>query len=567
MKDNSKTQASGNEGKYAVPPEIRALKPKDVPCLVKKIDGNYYVYEHLRVDDPKRPGKKKNATGKYLGKIADGEFISYEQESTSITDEDPDNLDYGPYGIALVCSQELLPKIKKAFKNTKDATTIYVIAIIYFVNHYVPARDLREIYMQSILCKKFTTVNLSENTVGDFIKALGNHSKKRLKFEQLLIDEGSGKYNIDGHVILCCSVENELADYGAKYQELGNTQTNFMMVFDAEKKRAVACVAFEGGISDKTEVTDVIKAHVFKKARFRIDSGFYSEANMELFRRNECVFTIPVPGITSLRKAALRHLEFTSSFVHQRKDSHGKDVFSSVQYKEYILSDLEKIAEADAKADAKQKEAEYLESLPEGEKPSKRFYPRKIDKSKYGTDRVIVYKDQLMHDKLAFNYKKNIGDGKHTEEEFEKLEPQFGVILLRTNDPNTKPDEVYIEYKDRWGIETYYNYVRNGLDLNGLHSQDYYVQQGIGFLTVVEGQIYSEVMKKIQDATIPYIKNMSVEECIRIAGRLKLAQHPDNTWHQNSLKGKVNDLFTYFGVDIEQMISYLNTKSKHDPKV
>ena len=559
MGRGSTQTSSSTKGKYAVPPEIRALKPKDISCTVKKIDGHYYVYEHKRVDDLANPGKKKNATGKYLGTIVDGAFVPYEQESKSITDEDPDNLNYGPYGIALACSTELLPMLKKAFNNTKDATTIYVIAIIYFVNHYIPARDLREIYRQSVLCKKFTAVNLSENTVGNFIEALGNHSRKRLKFEHLLIDDGSGKYNIDGHVILSCSNNNELADYGAKYKHLGDTQSNFMMVYDADKKRGVACVAFEGGISDKTEVNDVIELHSFKKARFRIDSGFYSESNMELFRRNECIFTIPVPKTATLKKTPLRHLEFEESFVHTRRDEHGLEVYSSVQYKEYTVLEVEKIAEEDAIADAKQAEEDYLKTLQKGQEPEKDFPPRKITHSKYETDRIIVFKDQLMHDKLAYDYKKCIGDGKHTEEEFEELDGQFGVIVLRTNDPEIKPRDVYIEYKDRWEIETYYNYVKNGLDLNGLHSQNYYVQQGIGFLTLVEGQIYSEVLKKIQNAKSSYIKNMSVEECLRIAGRLKLAQHPDNTWHSNSMKGKVNELFAYFGVDTQKMISELNT--------
>ena len=567
MKGTDKSQPSRSHGKYTVPPEIRALKPKGVPCQVKKINGHYYVYEHLRVDDPNRPGKKKNATGKYLGKIEDGEFVSYVEESTSITDEDPDNLDYGPYGIALACSQEVLATLKKAFENTKDATTIYVIACICFVNHFVPARDLREVYMQSILCKKYPSVDLSENAVGAFIRALGNHSKKRLKYEQLFINDGSGKYNIDGHVILSCSAENDLADYGAAYQQFGNTQANLIMVFDAGKKRAVACAAFEGEISDKTEATDVIESHLFQKARFNIDSGFYSEVNMELFRQKECIFTIPVPAATDLRKAALRHLAFESSFIHQRKDSRGKDVYASVQYKEYVLHHLEKIAEADAIEDAKIQEEEYLRTLAKGEKPSKTFPPRKIDKSRYGTDRVIVYKDQLMHDKLAFNYRKNIGDGKHTEEEFEKLDAQFGVILLRTNDPKVTPEDVYIEYRGRWSLETYDHYVNHGLNLNGIHTQDDYVQQGIGFLTLVGEQIYSEVLKKIEDAKIPYIRNMSVDECIRVAGRLKLAQHPDQTWHQNSLKGDVKELFTYFGVDVQQMMKELNAKSQWDQKV
>jgi len=191
----------------------------------------------------------------------------------------------------------------------------------------------------------------------------------------------------------------------------------------------------------------------------------------------------------------------------------------------------------------------------------KKIYPIKIVKSKYGTDRIIVFKDQLMHDKLVFDYKKSIGDGVHTEEELERLEVQFGVIVLRTNDPQTTAYDVYVEYKERWGIETFYNYVKHGLELNGLHTQDYSVQQGIGFLTVVEGQIYSEVLKKIQDSTNPYINTMSVEQCLRIAGRLKLTQYTDNTWHQNSMKGKVNDLFTYFGVDVKKTIAELNTGS------
>ena len=516
----STVRPTRGHGDYAVPLEIRALKPKDVSCLVKKIDGHYYVYEHLRVDDPKKPGKKKNATGKYLGTIADGAYIPFGQEDKSIMVEDPDNLDYGAYGIALACSTDLLARLKDAFNNTKDATTIYVIAIIYFVNHYVPARDLQELYTQSILCKKYSSVNLSENSVGAFIKALGRHSKKRLKFEQSLIEDGSGKYNIDGHVLLCCSENNELTDYGSKYAKLGNMQTNFMMVYDAEKKRAVSCVAFEGGISDKTEVSDVVQSHNFKNARFRIDSGFYSEGNMGLFRDNGCVFTIPTPATTILRKTVVRHLEFTSSFVHMRKDSHGKDTYSSVQYMEYSVEELERIAEEDAVDDAKYKTEEYLKGLAKDDKPKKKFYPRKVEKSKYPHDRIIVYKDQIMHDKLAFDYKKCIGDGTHTEEEYERLEIQFGVIVLRTNDPKPTPEDVYVEYKERWSLETYYNYVKNGLDLNGLHTQDFYSQQGIGFLTHVEGQIYSEVLRKIQGASSPYIRNMSVDECIRIAGRL-----------------------------------------------
>ena len=223
-------------GKYSVPAYIRALKPKNVSCLVKKIDGGYYVYEHKRVDDPKNPGKKKNATGAYLGVIDEvnlrfipsGDFSNEKRSSICYTL--PSLLDYGKYALPIAVSGDVLTRLKKVFENSNDCETIYVISLIYFANHYVPARDIKELYTQSYLSWKYPNVSLSENSVSDFLSSLGNHIKERLKFEQSLIDEGSGKYNIDGHVVLCCSVNNELSDYGSKYQKLRDKQGNFMMV-------------------------------------------------------------------------------------------------------------------------------------------------------------------------------------------------------------------------------------------------------------------------------------------------------------------------------------------------
>ena len=56
-----------------------------------------------------------------------------------------------------------------------------------------------------------------------------------------------------------------------------------------------------------------------------------------------------------------------------------------------------------------------------------------------------------MHDKLCYDRKKCIGDRKHTEEEYEHLEPQLGLILLRTNDLTSSAESIYLEYKDHWG--------------------------------------------------------------------------------------------------------------------
>ena len=550
-------------GKYSVPAYIRALKPKNVSCLVKKIDGGYYVYEHKRVDDPKNPGKKKNATGAYLGVIDEvnlrfvpsGDFSNEKRSSIRYTL--PSLLDYGKYALPIAVSGDVLTRLKNAFENSNDCETIYVISLIYFANHYVPARDIRELYTQSYLSWKYPNVSLSENSVSDFLSSLGNHIKERLKFEQSLIDEGSGKYNIDGHVVLCCPVNNELSDYGSKYQRPGDKQENFMMVYDAGNKRVISCAAFDGSLPDKSAVLDTLKQHKFVKARFRVDSGFYSEINLGEYRKNDCIFIVPVPGTTTLKKMAIKRLNFKASFIHQRMDSSRNTVFSSVQYIEYTVDELEAFAIQEALEECQEKIAKQEKEQKKGEKLPK-IYPGKINTSQFPKDRVIVYKDSLMHDRLVFDYRCNIGDGKHTEEELTALEPQFGVILLRTNDSKATPEQLYIEYKDRWPIETFYNYVRNGVDFSAFHESDYNVQQGISFIMVVEGLIYASVQKKIDNADFAYVQNMSMDECIRKSGRLKLAQLQDGTWVTNEIKSKSQKMFDYFGVDVAKDIEDLN---------
>lgn len=138
---------------------------------------------------------------------------------------------------------------------------------------------------------------------------------------------------------------------------------------------------------------------------------------------------------------------------------------------------------------------------------------------------------------------------------FERCIPSW-IAACITHSP--KLLALYKKYKKRWKIETFYNYVRNKLDFNHFHESNYYVQQGISFLLVVEGYIYSEVLKKIEKAEKPFINRMSVSELKLKAGRLKLSKGLDELWHRNTIKENMVDLFTEFGADIDSKVLELN---------
>ena len=556
-----KRERNGSDGKYFVPPEIKALRPepKDM-TTVKKISGQYYVYSLKRVSIPDKPNKTKKTTDKIIGKIENSKYVP--NVVPRITSTIPDILDFGCYFLALSCSNHVLERLKKYF-HEKDALLIYLMGIIYFVNKYTPARDIAEIFNQSVLSIKYNNVATSENRISTFLDALGRHRLPGRKFEQSLIDEGSGTYAIDGHVILCCSQYNELADYGHKYFKYGNKQENFMVVFDVEQNHALTCCAFDGSIPDKVEVWEIFEHHHFKKNSWLlIDSGFYSENNFELFRRDECFFVIPVPGMTVISKIVLeksRNSEaYKGTFTFSRKDKQGKEIQTPVLYWETTVSDIEDIAYAMKKASVEEFNEKAAAEAKEGEKPAKR-YAGKLKHSQFCSDRIIICKDMQMHDKLAAEYLSNIGsDNKHTLEEYNLLEPLFGVIVLRTNNLTEEAEICYKKYKKRWRIETFYNHVRNGIDFNHFHESNYYVQQGISFLFVIEDCIYSQVLKKIEESKIAFVHDISINECRLKTGRLKLSKGIDNCWHRNSISGKLMDLFKEFNADVDIEVLRLN---------
>ncbi len=458
----------GANGKYYVPPDIKALRPQPQDMTtVKKISDQYYVYSLKYVAIPDKPGKTKKTTDKIIGKIENNQYIP--NNVPRIISTVPDILDFGSYFLALSCSKFVLDRISKHFQ-AEDALLIYLMGIIYFVNKYTPARDIAEVFSQSVLSIKYKNVNTSEKAISKFLEALGRHRLPGRQYEQSLIDDGSGTYAIDGHVVLCCSKYNELADYGHKYFKYGNTQENFMVVFDVEQNRAMTCCAFDGSIPDKVEVWEIFEHHHFRAGSWLlIDSGFYSECNFGLFRRDQCFFIIPVPGMTTISKIILEksrnHDIYEGSFLYTRNDKNGKETQTPVLYWETTVSAIEEIAYEKKKKAVEEFNAKAEAEVKLGEKPAKR-YPGKLKHTQYCDDRVIICKDIQMHDKLTAEYLSNIGsDDKHTMEEFRDLEPLFGVILLRTNNLTITPEICYKKYKKRWRVETFYNYVRNGIDL------------------------------------------------------------------------------------------------------
>ena len=488
-------------GKYTVPQEIRAMKPQGISCNIKVVKNHFYVYEHLRVTDPVT-GKRKNASGRYLGKITfDDGFIPADN---AVTKDDISILDCGQYMIGYKNSIGVLALLEKFF-NKDDAKLLYSIGLIYFANGYTYKRDLLNCYQGSILSELFPGLSMGEKAISKFFNTIGRRTRRIEEFEQALITNGSGYYAIDGHVILSLSGQSDLAAFGNKYKKMGNPQQNYMCIFDVELNRPVSCRAFDGGTLDMTAVGDVLDLYHFRDTVFIVDAGFYSPSNISLFSENGNRYVIPLPAKYTSYKNAVADISFQGEFSYS-KGSGKKSHKSLVSYKE----------------------------LP----------------SQNGR-RLIMFRDEEMNTKLRAEYRSKIGtDDRHTEGKYETYKDTFGLIILETN-MTESAEAVYATYKKRWKIETYYNHVKNQEQFKATHDRDYYTIQAESFIMTIEGLIYSDFMKQLQRDDIKILSGKSVNECISIAARLKLSKHDDGTWHKNKLRSSIMDVIAGLGVDVE----------------
>ena len=129
-------------------------------------------------------------------------------------------------------------------------------------------------------------------------------------------------------------------------------------------------------------------------------------------------------------------------------------------------------------------------------------------------------------------------------ERFESIQHTFGVIILQTNLKDKTAKEIYELYKNRWKIETYYNYFKNGLDCRTLHSTDYYKTQGLAFIMLISSLIYHNVKVAVKN-----LKTKHIEDCLLDARMVKINKKGQK-WVAVNCKSTLKDMFAAMNTDL-----------------
>ena len=468
-------------GNYSVPESIRRMKPPGT--MVKNISGYYYVYEYKTTTDGN--GKRKTVMGKSIGTIKpDKGFIPNDNYARDV---EMTSLEFGQYAVVIANSKNTL-KLLEEFFNPIDASRIYCTAAIHFINGFTYLTEVSRYYEMSYLGVVFPGLKLGYKALSSLYDNLGRRQTNVLAMEAALVNRSSHQMAIDGHVIGNVSAENDLSAKGYKFRKLGEEQINLLMAYDVNTGIPLLSRVFDGGLSDKLSVKDLVNEVEIQNMLFIVDRGFYSASNLELFSQNGNSYIIPIPNSNNLTKDAVAELVFTRRFVYKKEKK-----ASVIEYKEIV-------------------DSQY---------------------------RVLVFRDLNESAEEQANYLRyvELGHKSYTLEKYNEIKDLLGVTVLQTSIFDKTPQEIYELYKKRWKIETYFNYFKNSADYNALHLPDYYKMQGLAFIMLVEALIYHDFQSAMKE-----IKGKTIRDALLDARTIKIHKRKDS-WQICNCKKSILTLF------------------------
>ena len=453
--------------------------------MVKVISGHYYVYEYSTVRDGN--DKRHTKMGKSIGTIKEG--IGFIPNNGLICDSEISTLEFGEYAVVLANSTKTFELLNECF-NPEDAIRIYVTAMIHFIQGFTYMKDIRSYYEMSVLSLKYPSLKLGYDALSSLYNNLGRRQGSVLHMEEALIAGCSKQVAIDGHVIGTCSAENDLAEKGYKFLKMGEPQLNLLMAYDVNAGTPLLSRIYSGAMSDKVSVRDLMGEVEMKEMLFIVDRGFYSTENLKIFSDNGNSYIIPLAKNLTICRKAVENLDLKDRFAYQ-KGRKG----TVVEYKDEIIGD----------------------------------------------NRVITYRDLSESVLEQTNYLRHMeqGNRSYTQENFEKLRDFMGVTVLQTSlkAGDKTAQEIYVLYKKRWTIETFYNYFKNKADYRTLYMQDYYKTQGLAFIMLVSALIHHEFEEAVKG-----IKGKSVQDCLLDARMVKANKRHD-VWCVCNCGKKQRELF------------------------
>ena len=489
-----------------IPDSIKALKPQGFGALELRsfVDGVYYVYQISSKWDPERK-KARKVTGKSIGKItlADGfipntyGFRLIKEKEASSPSSPVKVLEYGAYEVLRQLSPSLEDKLREFFPKTfREIRTIALLRLVDGAS----AKLMKDLFLSSSLSDMSPDLSMSEQTVRQFISALGQKTQECEAFMKSFVMPGTTLL-FDGTSIFTRSSDS-LAQKGYNPLHRKATQARILYVFERESNRPVFYRVLQGSIVDKRAFVETVRSCGCTDCTVIADKGFYSKPNLSHLIENGLKFILPLQENTK---------NVDDCFYEDLDDHKFGGVFA---YKGRTI---------------------WFHKKASGEKGNWIYTFRDDERRQQLQTRFV--------EKAEHDY------GEKPQSPMDVLQnPRLGYYSFCSN-LDVEPKEIFLAYKERWDIEQCFDYLKNTVASSASHAQsdDYF--RGWVFLNHVSLLYFYGLINGLRRSGLA--EDYCPEDIIKLVKNIyKVKFETEESFKTSEITDKVQGILDRLGVDL-----------------
>ena len=441
----------------AIPREILSVeRPKGT--VVKYTNGHYYVVKRT---SKYVEGRRVPVDLGIIGSIINGKYV---ERKTPVLKNEIDIKDFGPIALCDKVGKSLLEDLKRVYEE-KDATTLYVLALIRAVYGDVTSRDIKYRYETSYISEMYDAA-VSESTVSHFLEKIGQQYLKIQRFmkndaesiqaDTILID-GTLKNN---------NGETTFSQWSRKGAVKNSEDMSILYAYDIVKKEPVASKPYPGNMLDSTAFIDFIQLFDVSSCLLIMDKGFWNAKDI----------------------AAIRSYKGLSYLIPTKRNNRQISALGLIQNYDGLL-------------DLPNADVQFKKTHCEGDLFYYSFRDLKIARE----EASVYIKKQKKKENFAYNA-------------FEDKETSFGTIVFESN-RDMEPKDVYTAYMERWQIELMFKFFKSVIDIPPTRVHDEYRTYATEFINLLSTKISCRVRREIDSHE--KLKKYSYKQIIDFLSNIK----------------------------------------------
>ncbi len=487
----------------SVPEIIKQYQPTQFGAVeTRLIGGHYYVYLVSSRWDPVK-GRPQKTTGKSIGKIteADG-FIPNAngmrlmQEKRLLPDTAPKVKNYGAYEMLRQLCPQMEEQLRKHFPEL--FREIRTIALLRLVDGISSAKMIQPAFLDSYLSDLCDDLAVSESSVRKFITQLGTMQDRIDAFMRDSVMPGTSLL-FDGTSIFTRSADS-LSDRGYNPDHSLNPQARILYIFERDSHKPVFYRILQGSIVDKKAFLDTVKDSGCKDCIIIADKGFYSKKNVSALMEAGMRYILPLQDNT---------VNVEPEFYADTDDNKFDNVFT---YKKRLI-----------------------------------WYRKRISGNKGNF--IYTYRDDQRRDEQRGDFversEKECGEEEHSPMDVLK-ETRMGYYSFCSN-LDVDPQELYLEYKQRWDIEECFSYLKNSVTSSAsyAHSDDYF--RGWTFLNHISLLYFYGLLNALRDKGLS--DKYTPADAIKLTKNIYRVDMGDG-YRVSAVQKKTQEILDKLGVDL-----------------